>query len=541
MVILAGALAAYFLTRPGYDGGAVNIFFHGAIVGHALYSNAELFFTMRDSSKISFDIVVPLLASNDESMAFPITAHNEFIIYRYDSELSSSSVFSLFMNRTAATTTSTMNSLQWACLPLLQVTETSATNTTNSTLQYHITTSVPTITKIEQGFEVSIKGNNFQMIIQNDQVVNFAGFKVDMFTRDILAGQAYQAVRFDTVPALTPTALSTCSANAAQAIASMTASTSTSSISSSTPFLQATSPYDEDYPEPQKDCVASRTAAVARRAYSNVDFSFRNGWLRSISCSVTKSIFNAYSWFVSSPAICTGNLDYGADKYLVFPGTKSGLDKAADLQFWSTSFPDISGLEVLYGFHSRAMNLDQNQIKGEIKCDNTKWVFIGHSLGGAVASVLAVHYKNKCGSAISIRVVTFGEPAAFSYSSPPAVFSQISFTRYVHSKAIFYSLPCSNFLKNKDVIPSLDPIVILPEVVKYKHAAGSVQVGPTALTSTTFSLLKWSCVTTSSYSKNAPTGTITPVLTQIASEGLVWHRMNGQSGYMQDIDRSDLC
>jgi len=142
---------------------------------------------------------------------------------------------------------------------------------------------------------------------------------------------------------------------------------------------------------------------------------------------------------------------YNNDVYFIFRGTKTESDVISDLDILLDEFLDIDKCFVHRGFYYEFNNVKDFIIENLKDTENKKIIFAGHSLGGAIATLVSafvVHsnYKSKN----DVMCITFGCP-------------RVGSSHFVS----FYNKNVSNNLRFTNYG---DPVINLPpKFIGYQH------------------------------------------------------------------------
>jgi hypothetical protein len=153
-------------------------------------------------------------------------------------------------------------------------------------------------------------------------------------------------------------------------------------------------------------------------------------------------------------------------QYLTIRGTANKLNLKEDMEA-AVRIDPASGLPVHRGFDADARAV-YNDVKPHLRTDY-KTRIAGHSLGGAVASLVAIHaiadgYKVE-------RIVTFGQPR-FTTQEGAARLGSLPLTRVVDENDIIPMLPPGGGNKAQGHYDQVGPEVILLEGPRYVYLPG---------------------------------------------------------------------
>jgi len=241
---------------------------------------------------------------------------------------------------------------------------------------------------------------NVPVVFSATSISNFGGFAVTAFSNDVTRYASFQ-----------PT------------------------LAAPSPFLPCSNPLLEDY----QAVVESDTAPLCtshpslfsflqKRSYSDVTAttSWCTGSATAVTCSPTTSKTDTVlAWSGKDRAYKCTSTTYGT---IV---TFSGSDDIPDwLRNVSGTTSAVFSMSAHKGFYTK-FQLWQSWL--DTAASTSKTTFNGHSLGGAIANVAAVYWKNKYSTA-AVSVVTNGAPSSFK-TPHSAVYSAFTHRRYVNKKA----------------------------------------------------------------------------------------------------------
>tara|TARA_Y100000389_G_scaffold186336_1_gene206593 strand:- start:51 stop:773 length:723 start_codon:yes stop_codon:yes gene_type:complete len=165
--------------------------------------------------------------------------------------------------------------------------------------------------------------------------------------------------------------------------------------------------------------------------------------------------------------------------YICFRGTSSFKDAITDLKTFQKTFIR-DGVKVHRGFYKQFSSIEEqitNYIKSIIDYDVKLWkfCFIGHSLGGGLATLASVYYKNKY-SYFDIECITFGSPRVGNkkFASLYKEYVHSSYRIVNHKDPIQY-VPMSPLYTHVDDSYCIkdDELVLKKEVKKHKRLFNS--------------------------------------------------------------------
>lgn len=152
---------------------------------------------------------------------------------------------------------------------------------------------------------------------------------------------------------------------------------------------------------------------------------------------------------------------------IVFAGTKTGADWASNLNILKTGVlgegRPLSGLELHAGFYQQFIEQlpEIEKIINEVKVNGgrlSKVTVTGHSLGGALSSILAYHIKKEMLPKATVENITFASPRVFSHASTPTV------------ESVLGSGNIWRIWNAKDIVGRV------PSAIRYKHSGFKIKI-----------------------------------------------------------------
>jgi hypothetical protein len=335
---------------------------------------------------------------------------------------------------------------------------------------------------------VKLQAENGSVILPiklaNGEVVNFGGFAKTAFSRD-----PSQFTSFITTD--TPSASScTRKVAASQGVSAMNLfrnqlqsaqQADCNSISSIRTYIMSQIYYDQ--PQVQWVCPAGGylfPQGLSCGGGSNYEKADTTKQQCSWSWSSWSNVCTNVVVSTDRSMICGGKRrlqdgSFAYESYIVFSGTDDLTDAIEDIKIWPSWMPEI-GMNVHSGFLNkynvwrnrnilsllpRTTTVNKN---GETLKSNV--VFMGHSLGGAIANVAATMFKQSH-SGLDVAIVTMGTPAAFSGSSvaSSSLYNGIPNHRYINYQNGFW---CSRYQ---------DPVSDIDNVIDLKFPANGIVYG----------------------------------------------------------------
>ena len=161
--------------------------------------------------------------------------------------------------------------------------------------------------------------------------------------------------------------------------------------------------------------------------------------------------------------LCTGNLPFGASKFLAFSGTKNMGDMFADIEFMSV-YNKYVEMRTFKGFNDKFMEWKPTIDLWFPKCDSSEKILVsGHSLGAAIAHIAGLYLA---GRNCTVEIITAGEPASFL--KPLSALAE----SILHYRFVTYASEQNEL----STLYSRDPIVFLAQNFEYVHPSHSIEV-----------------------------------------------------------------